>query len=140
MREMGAFDLPKIIHGDAKTASIPVIAMGEGGDQALMEAFRAGCDDYVDVTALGREPSDRAARAQHLVVGVRGDHQDRAVAGYHAAASIDIVLGPQQNRASTTERFGMNPTPGKRCSYVGWTNSCHCTLTTSMMISAARSR
>jgi hypothetical protein len=22
--------------------------MGEGGDQALMEAFRAGCDDYVD--------------------------------------------------------------------------------------------
>jgi CheY-like chemotaxis protein len=48
MREMGAFDLPKIIHGDAKTASIPIIAMGEGGDQALMEAFRAGCDDYVD--------------------------------------------------------------------------------------------
>jgi CheY-like chemotaxis protein len=48
MREMGAFDLPKIIHGDAKTANIPIIAMGEGGDQALMEAFRAGCDDYVD--------------------------------------------------------------------------------------------
>jgi CheY-like chemotaxis protein len=48
MREMGAFDLPKIIHSDAKTANIPIIAMGEGGDQALMEAFRAGCDDYVD--------------------------------------------------------------------------------------------
>jgi CheY-like chemotaxis protein len=45
---MSAFELPKIIHGDAKTAHIPIIAMGEGGDQALMEAFRAGCDDYVD--------------------------------------------------------------------------------------------
>jgi DNA-binding response OmpR family regulator len=48
LREMGAFDIPKILNGDAKTAHIPVIAMGEGGDQALMEAFRAGCDDYVD--------------------------------------------------------------------------------------------
>src|SRR5437879_11776207 len=47
-REMSAFELPKIIHGDAKTANVPIIAMGEGGDQALMEAFRAGCDDYVD--------------------------------------------------------------------------------------------
>jgi CheY-like chemotaxis protein len=48
MREMGAFELPKILHGDIKTSKIPIIAMGEGGDQALMEAFRAGCDDYVD--------------------------------------------------------------------------------------------
>jgi DNA-binding response OmpR family regulator len=48
LREMGAFDLPKILHGDTKTSHIPVIAMGEGGDQALMAAFRAGCDDYVD--------------------------------------------------------------------------------------------
>ncbi|HUQ49648.1 MAG TPA: DUF4388 domain-containing protein [Terriglobales bacterium] len=48
LREMGAFELPKILHGDTKTAHIPIIAMGEGGDQALMEAFRAGCDDYVD--------------------------------------------------------------------------------------------
>lgn len=48
LREMGAFELPKILHADTKTAHIPVIAMGDGGDQALMEAFRAGCDDYVD--------------------------------------------------------------------------------------------
>lgn len=48
LREMGAFELPKILNADAKTAHIPVIAMGDGGDQALMEAFRAGCDDYVD--------------------------------------------------------------------------------------------
>ncbi len=48
LREISAHDLPQIIHADPKTAHIPVIAMGEGGDQALMEAFRSGCADYVD--------------------------------------------------------------------------------------------
>lgn len=48
LREMNAFELPRIVHGDHKTSQIPIIALGEGGDQALMEAFRAGCDDYVD--------------------------------------------------------------------------------------------
>ncbi len=48
LREMGAYELPKILHADIKTAHIPIIAMGDGGDQALMEAFRAGCDDYID--------------------------------------------------------------------------------------------
>jgi len=48
LREMSALDIPQILHGDVKTASIPVIAMGDGGEQALMEAFRAGCDEYVD--------------------------------------------------------------------------------------------
>jgi DNA-binding response OmpR family regulator len=48
LREMSAFDIPRILRGDAKTAHIPVIALGEGGEHALMEAFRAGCDDYVD--------------------------------------------------------------------------------------------
>ncbi|HMF91968.1 MAG TPA: DUF4388 domain-containing protein [Candidatus Angelobacter sp.] len=48
LREINAHDLPQIVHADPKTAHIPVIAMGEGGDQALMEAFRSGCADYVD--------------------------------------------------------------------------------------------
>ena len=48
LREMGAFELPKILHADLATAHIPIIAMGDGGDQALMDAFRAGCDDYID--------------------------------------------------------------------------------------------
>ncbi len=54
LREMGAYEIPRILHADAKTAHIPIIAMGDGGDQALMEAFRAGCDDYVD-RRLGAE-------------------------------------------------------------------------------------
>jgi CheY-like chemotaxis protein len=48
LREINAHELSPIIHGDPKLAHIPVIAIGDGGDQALMEAFRAGCSDYVD--------------------------------------------------------------------------------------------
>jgi DNA-binding response OmpR family regulator len=48
LREMGAFEISRILHADAKTTQIPIIAMGEGEEQALMEAYRAGCDDYVD--------------------------------------------------------------------------------------------
>jgi DNA-binding response OmpR family regulator len=48
LREMGAYEIPRILRNDVKTANIPVIALGEGGEHSLMEAFRAGCDDYVD--------------------------------------------------------------------------------------------
>lgn len=48
LREINAHELSPIIHSDPKMAHIPVIAIGDGGDQALMEAFRAGCADYVD--------------------------------------------------------------------------------------------
>jgi len=48
LREMNAHELPPIIHADPKTAHVPVIALGDGGDQALMAAFRSGCADYVD--------------------------------------------------------------------------------------------
>ncbi len=48
LREMNAYEIPRMVHADTKTAQIPIIAMGEGGEQALMDAFRAGCDDYVD--------------------------------------------------------------------------------------------
>ena len=48
LREMGAHDVAQILHADSKTAQIPVIALGDGGDQALMAAFSAGCHEYVD--------------------------------------------------------------------------------------------
>jgi CheY-like chemotaxis protein len=48
LREMGAFDIPRILRADTKTAQIPIVAIGEGGEHTLMKAFRAGCDDYVD--------------------------------------------------------------------------------------------
>jgi DNA-binding response OmpR family regulator len=48
MREMGALEIAKIIRADAKNAALPIIAMGDGSQKALMEAFQAGCDDYID--------------------------------------------------------------------------------------------
>jgi DNA-binding response OmpR family regulator len=48
LRELNAFDLAKIVHADPAFASLPIIAVGEGDEHALMAAFRAGCDDYVD--------------------------------------------------------------------------------------------
>ena len=48
MREMGALEIAKIIHSDSKNVSLPIIATGDGSQRALMEAFQAGCDDYID--------------------------------------------------------------------------------------------
>jgi CheY-like chemotaxis protein len=48
MREMGALEIARIIRTDTKNASLPIIAMGDGSQRALMEAFQAGCDDYID--------------------------------------------------------------------------------------------
>ena len=48
LRELSAFDLPPLLQADPKTAHIPVIALGDSGEQALMDAFRAGCADFVD--------------------------------------------------------------------------------------------
>jgi DNA-binding response OmpR family regulator len=69
LREMGAYDIPRILRGDVKTSTIPVIALGEGGEHSLMEAFRAGCDDYVD-RRLG--PDSIAA---HVRTFLRSQHE-----------------------------------------------------------------
>ena len=61
LREMGAHEMAPILHADPKTANIPLIAIGAGDDQALLEAYRAGCDDYVD---RRRPPADIAAHVR----------------------------------------------------------------------------
>ena len=48
LREMGAFEILAVMHADEKSSQIPVIALGDGGEQALMAAFRAGCADFVE--------------------------------------------------------------------------------------------
>jgi CheY-like chemotaxis protein len=65
LREMGALEMAPILRADPKTANIPLIAVGAGGDQALLEAYRAGCDDYVD---RRRSPSDIAAHVRSFLV------------------------------------------------------------------------
>jgi CheY-like chemotaxis protein len=48
MREMNALDIARILRSDTKNNSLPLIALGDGSQRALMEAFQAGCDDYID--------------------------------------------------------------------------------------------
>lgn len=65
LREMGAYDMAPILRADPKASSIPLIAVGSDGDQALLEAYRAGCDDYVD---RRRPPADIAAHVRGFLI------------------------------------------------------------------------
>src|SRR6202522_1131081 len=69
LREMGALEMAPILRADANSAHIPLIAIGGSGagagDQALLEAYRAGCDDFID---RRRAPSDIAAHVRSFLV------------------------------------------------------------------------
>jgi len=67
LREMGALEMAPILRADPNTAHIPLIAVGgaNAGEQALLEAYRAGCDDFVD---RRRSPSDIAAHVRSFLV------------------------------------------------------------------------
>src|SRR5215472_1075536 len=65
MREMGALEIARIIHADPKNASLPIVALGDGTQRALMEAFQAGCDDYID---RNRQPGVIAAHVKQIIV------------------------------------------------------------------------
>ena len=65
LREMGAHEMAPLLRADPKTANIPLIAIGSGGDQALLEAYRSGCDDYVD---RRRSPADIAAHVRSFLL------------------------------------------------------------------------
>src|SRR3979490_864209 len=65
MREMGALEIARIIRADAKNAALPIVALGDGSQRALMEAFQAGCDDYVD---RHQAPAVIAAHVKQIIV------------------------------------------------------------------------
>jgi len=65
MREMGALELANIIKADPKNASLPIIALGDGSQRALMEAFQAGCDDYID---RQRQPAVIASHIRNIII------------------------------------------------------------------------
>jgi CheY-like chemotaxis protein len=65
MREMGALEIAKIIHADPKNAALPIIALGDGSQRALMEAFQAGCDDYID---RQRQPAVIASHIRNIII------------------------------------------------------------------------
>ncbi|HEY2821105.1 MAG TPA: response regulator [Candidatus Acidoferrum sp.] len=65
MRDMGALEIANIIKADPKNANLPIIALGDGSQRALMEAFQAGCDDYID---RGRQPAVIASHIRNIIV------------------------------------------------------------------------
>jgi len=65
MREMGALDIARLVRADAKNSALPIIALGDGSQRALMEAFQAGCDDYVDRT---RPPAVLATHIRNIII------------------------------------------------------------------------
>ncbi len=65
MREMGALEIAKIIHADSKNSGLPIIALGDGSQRALMEAFQAGCDDYID---RNRAPAIIASHVKNIII------------------------------------------------------------------------
>jgi CheY-like chemotaxis protein len=64
MRGMGALEIATIIKADPKNANLPIIALGDGSQRALMEAFQAGCDDYID---RQRQPAVIAAHIRNII-------------------------------------------------------------------------
>ncbi|HEV2349684.1 MAG TPA: DUF4388 domain-containing protein [Terriglobia bacterium] len=60
-RGPNTFEIPAILRADSKTSHIPVIAIGDRGQQSQLEVLRAGYEDFVD-RRLGAEEI-----AAHLV-------------------------------------------------------------------------
>src|ERR1700675_1230046 len=65
LREMGALEIARIIRSDPKNAALPIVALGDGSQRALMEAFQAGCDDYVD---RHQAPAVIAAHVKQIIL------------------------------------------------------------------------
>jgi DNA-binding response OmpR family regulator len=97
LREMGALEMAPILRADSKTAGIALIAVGPGGDQALLEAYRAGCDDYVD---RRRPPADIAAHVRSFLVSRQDGFQptqmlstaETALSGNHSHLDLPGVI------------------------------------------------
>jgi DNA-binding response OmpR family regulator len=65
MREMGALEIASVVHADLKNATLPIIAIGDGSQRALLESFQAGCDDYID---RHRPPATIAAHVKQIII------------------------------------------------------------------------
>ena len=65
MRDMGALEIANIVKADPKNANLPIIALGDGSQRALMEAFQAGCDDYID---RQRQPAVIASHIRNIII------------------------------------------------------------------------
>jgi CheY-like chemotaxis protein len=64
LRDMGAFEIAPVLRSDPKTGKIPLLALGNGSEKGLLEAYRAGCDDFID---RRRNPADIASHIRSIL-------------------------------------------------------------------------
>lgn len=89
MREMGALEVARIIHADPKNVNLPIVALGDGSQRALMEAFQAGCDDYID---RNRQPAVIAAHVKQILVSkAEGFHPTQMLAQSDTSLSGNLT-------------------------------------------------
>lgn len=78
LREMGAFEMVPILRSDPKTAGIPLLALGNSAEKGPLDAYRAGCDDYID---RRRNPADIASHIQSFLRSSRHGFQPTELLG-----------------------------------------------------------
>src|SRR5713226_2751564 len=69
---MGAFEIVPMLRNDPKTANTPLMALGNSVEKGPLEAYRAGCDDFID---RRRNPADIAAHVRAFVRSSRHGFQ-----------------------------------------------------------------
>ena len=72
LREMGAFEIVPMLRSDPKSANIPLMALGNSAEKGPLEAYRAGCDDYID---RRRNPADIASHIRSFLHSSRHGFQ-----------------------------------------------------------------
>jgi CheY-like chemotaxis protein len=72
LREMGAFEIVPMLRKDPKTAKTPLMALGNSTEKGPLEAYRAGCDDFID---RRRNPADIASHVRAFVLSSRHGFQ-----------------------------------------------------------------
>src|SRR6202162_5930483 len=102
MREMGALEIARIIRADAKNNSLPIIAMGDGSQRALMEAFQAGCDDYIDRHLA---PATIANHVKNIIISKLEGFQPTQMLG-QADTSLSGNLTHRHHRRNADARPG----------------------------------
>src|SRR5262249_39735031 len=65
LRKMSALEIARIIRADAKNSNLPIVALGDGSQRALMKAFQTGCNDYID---RSRQPGVIASHMKQIIV------------------------------------------------------------------------
>ncbi len=114
MREMGALEMAKIIHADAANSSLPIIALGDGSQRALMEAFQAGCDDYIDRQL---PPATIASHVKNIIISKLDGFQptqmlgqaDTSLSGnltHHDLTGVMQMLGQARQTGALTINAG----------------------------------